>query len=614
MRKKQKDKSFNDLPPCVAEYINLVIKLMRYRRKVRDEVKTELAAHFEDALKDCKDDDEKEKKAQKLITEFGDAKMLAVLTRRAKRRCRPLWQTIAVRSFQALGLLIACFIFYCFYISLGTPTIAVNYIEQMTHLARPVADEALNAVPLYTKAFELYVKLPPLQEERGNQIYLLDEIIVNFSLSDLSDEYLSALRRWIQDNSETLQSFTEATQKPYCCWNRSGFERFGEINEYENMGFLRNLASLMCWRAIFKANDKYHKEALDDLLTCYQAGMHLKGPRLIREQNTGLYIQQYFANSAITILSNDPADRQELKNFQDALEKLMTDDTFLINYDVERFKSLDFIQRCYTDNGKGSGHLIPGRVREFFAEYDRSSSGRVIPGDVEEFLVDNYGKESENLIPFLWEFQYIILNKKSPANKVLDRGFLLGISIAGADRREMCRAFQRCFNDLQKEVNKTPFHRRKESRTGGYDISMLNNLTDASYYTRARYWPVWYFKDILEYVGETPHLTQCKIEALISVLGLLRYKQEKGSYPDSLNQLLANEYIKELPMDPYSDKPLVYKRTDEKFTLYSVGLNCVDDGGRMDKDEQENPRTWADNDDVVFWPKQLMRIRRRRIR
>ena len=62
---------------------------MCYRRKVRDEVKAELMAHFEDELEDCKIDEEKEEKARAILSDFGDLK-LAILLRRAKIRCRPL--------------------------------------------------------------------------------------------------------------------------------------------------------------------------------------------------------------------------------------------------------------------------------------------------------------------------------------------------------------------------------------------------------------------------------------------------------------------------------------------------------------------------------------------
>jgi len=76
MAKSEKDKTFENLPIFVAEYIKLVIKNMGYRKKAREEVQDELIDHFEAALKDCANEQEKQKKANRMIAEFGDAKLL----------------------------------------------------------------------------------------------------------------------------------------------------------------------------------------------------------------------------------------------------------------------------------------------------------------------------------------------------------------------------------------------------------------------------------------------------------------------------------------------------------------------------------------------------------
>ncbi|MHC4071052.1 MAG: hypothetical protein ACYTGS_03305 [Planctomycetota bacterium] len=74
------------LPACTVEFVRQLLKKMRYRRTVRDEVQAELTTHFEDELRDCKTDTDKEQKAKQVLTEFGDLKMLAVLLRRANFR------------------------------------------------------------------------------------------------------------------------------------------------------------------------------------------------------------------------------------------------------------------------------------------------------------------------------------------------------------------------------------------------------------------------------------------------------------------------------------------------------------------------------------------------
>ena len=92
MQNQNKPTDLQNLPVAASDFINSVIKKMRYRKKVRLDVRAELTAHFEDQLRDCATDRDREQKAQQLIADFGDPKLLAVLLRRAKKRCRPLWR------------------------------------------------------------------------------------------------------------------------------------------------------------------------------------------------------------------------------------------------------------------------------------------------------------------------------------------------------------------------------------------------------------------------------------------------------------------------------------------------------------------------------------------
>ena len=55
-------------------------------------------------------------------------------------------------------------------------------------------------------------------------------------------------------------------------------------------------------------------------------------------------------------------------------------------------------------------------------------------------------------------------------------------------------------------------------------------------------------------------------------------------------------------MDPWSDKPLAYKKTENDFILYSVGPNFTDDGGEHGRDRDGRIQKWADNGDMIFWP------------
>lgn len=71
------------------------------------------------------------------------------------------------------------------------------------------------------------------------------------------------------------------------------------------------------------------------------------------------------------------------------------------------------------------------------------------------------------------------------------------------------------------------------------------------------------------------------------------FKSRTGEYPENLEALVPG-LLMEVPVDPFTGKPLVYRREGRGFIVYSLGSNLKDDGGRgtweitqlvMDKDD-----------------------------
>lgn len=83
-----------------------------------------------------------------------------------------------------------------------------------------------------------------------------------------------------------------------------------------------------------------------------------------------------------------------------------------------------------------------------------------------------------------------------------------------------------------------------------------------------------------------------------TVLALFAARDRDGTFPESLDVLDA-----EFTIDPYSGEDFMYRRTDDGFTLYSVGADHEDDGGIHD-DRFGEPRDEQPADgDYVFWPR-----------
>jgi hypothetical protein len=175
----------------------------------------------------------------------------------------------------------------------------------------------------------------------------------------------------------------------------------------------------------------------------------------------------------------------------------------------------------------------------------------------------------------------------------------LAMSIASADRRQVSREFKKLYTTAQEWAYKTPWQLHKEN----VDLEM--GLANWSTFKKTRYWPVFLFATASGAVSKVAYRHKAQVEALITTLATIRFKQSTGDYPENLKELVTTGYLKKIPLDPFSDKPLVYKKTDDNFILYSVGLNFEDDDGQVYRDEKGKPQLWHDEfGDAVFWPVQ----------
>lgn len=79
------------------------------------------------------------------------------------------------------------------------------------------------------------------------------------------------------------------------------------------------------------------------------------------------------------------------------------------------------------------------------------------------------------------------------------------------------------------------------------------------------------------YIGANRDL---RLAFLYTALALRAWQQEHGRYPESLEDLVP-ELLPSLPDDPYSiDQPLRYQSSGDRYTLYSIGPDGIDDGGK----------------------------------
>jgi hypothetical protein len=566
MDRSSDQKEMENLPQSAQEFIKLVIKKMGYRRSVRRDVKAELTAHFVDELRDCTDQQQRQQKAQQLIEQFGDAKLLGILLRRAKKRCRPLWRTVVARTFQAIGILFLCLILYSAWFLTGKPNIKVDYLAIVNQKNKPLLSGKDNAWPDYEKAIMLFVEP---SKEMGEIEAFKNWRSSYTSFAELNPEDRKKIRTWVEDNNSAWQQYVQGSSKPYSyrqiLYSEKDKEKWLLNILLPELGTLRNLARLGIWRSRMEIYDGQKDSAVDECLAVIRTGRLWQSNRVtIVEQLVGLALSNLGHNEILYIISSRDIDSAKLQNIQQQILDIYKDGFPALNFEGERMMFMDIIQHTFTDSGLGGGHLIPERMA-LFHEIIKPDIGNTVPGRYDGA-----------------EYTSAILLFTVPA-------------MYHARRNKTIEKVDEMYNQIDRTAKMTPYHRH---------INDVNNVERVESLSKYRYFLVSMFVPAFNRASELVYRTRTSHEATITILALQRYKLKYGQYPEGLSQLHEQDYLHSIPLDPFSDKPLLYKKTDEGFMLYSVGLDFKDDGGVLGTDSKGQKTIWADEGDAVFWPVQ----------
>lgn len=546
-RQEENRERHDDLPGCVAEFLSELIRHMRYRRQVREEVRAELQSHFAEELRECKSEQEREKKAQEVIAGFGDVKLLATLLRRAKRRCRPPWQTAVMRTGQIAVLLVVCFIVYVTWFLAGRPVVTTDYVAQFNRLVRPPADESLNAAPFYTRAAAV-LEGPPAD---------IAELLKS-EYGDLSAEQKQRLAVWLGGQQEMLDLIAEGTRRPHY-WRTYESEE-GMLGVFlPHVASHRNLIRVLGHRARLLADEGQHEEALATIQVCYRHGRHLRaGNKTLIEQIVGMMAQNTASDTLLGVLSRGGLEPARLARLQKELDGLFVEEDFAVRVAGEKLGIYDEIQRCFTAGRFGGEHLYPRRL----ASLSSTGDGR---GEVVFDLVAT---------PRHW-------------------GTVARVLFVHPDKDETRATIDRAYDVWAGWLRKTPAQLRAEEIDINDEMERMvkgNLLLEIMVPALGR-------------VHELSYMTKVRFDAALAIVALLRYEAEKGRYPENLDELVTAGYLQCVPVDPWGAGPLTYRRMGEDFLLYGWGENFTDDGGRPGTDRHGDlDRWWAGNGDWVFWP------------
>jgi hypothetical protein len=311
---------------------------------------------------------------------------------------------------------------------------------------------------------------------------------------------------------------------------------------------VRLLVFALTYQTKLEATEGDREGAVADVLAGCRFALDVKRRLLLIDQMVGGAASNYALDTGFQVVGRCALGPPLLRRLQDRLVELSRDPMWYVDLKGEELAALDAVQE------------ICARAR---GARDKKDMGSV-----------------NKILGQLW----IIPEEDEGIEVAAERAYS---SVQGHTPEELAGLVRKGYAYLDSISSKTPFQLKKEAidadQTWKELVGGNKLLCGAPAVSRP-------FELSFRMVAQR--------DALITTLALLRYKDDKGGFPADLQELVSAGYVAQMPMDPYSDKPLVYRRTENNFLLYSVGADFRDGGGQHD-------RRWGQGEqggDYVFWP------------
>jgi hypothetical protein len=418
----------------------------------------------------------------------------------------------------------------------GKPTISVDYAAQYNEQVCP-ANFFPNhdAAADYGKAFALLPTIPDGVSAVGHL----------WEYEPASTEY-KILESWLASCEEGVGLLHKAAAKP-CFWSRvsSSDPTLPLSLESFDFGMFTQASHCLRYRAEYLAAQGNPVEASRCIATGLRMANQLNDAGL-QCLVAGQIVEMITHRAAFNLLARTDVDVALLADVQRQLEEVLaakTTPAFQSHGIVLR----DVIQRSFTAGD--DGHVLLHSVRDYLKERENPKS---------------------ELGANLAYLQHFWIAWRHP------------------DRRQTTQTVDRLVEAATQLIRQTPW----ELHAQGVNLSeRLRNLRGPNTFLS-----IAGAETTLTWAIQAHYRNLASTEALIVATGALRFHKDKTAWPGTLEELVSAGYLRRIPIDPYSGKPLVYARVGDSFVLYSYGPDCHDNGGTRNR----NPS--AGESDLIFWP------------
>ncbi len=549
------------LPKEIQACLLAVVKRTRLWRVEKTGIAVELIAHFQDGV-------EAGVSCEKLISDFGEGRAVAKMIRRAKIRQRG----IVYHGFRNLILLFCILVFtyigLAYYYASGEPRVKIDYFAKINAITAGVPEDE-RAWPIYQEAmvaiatdnlngdFKDILEGPLYGAKPGRVKW--DRVVEYLKLHDID------LNR--------LREATEYEKLGCMMYQKKGasLKEHLMINSFTPaLGVLRSAGEVLATDMYLAWDEKDGDRVIENFKAILNISRHLSEHSLMVNSDFCLYIKDLGVKHFSTVLYDAPElfTNKMLVKVAHILAEHRSRQLF--DFSGERRSVYDMIQRVYTDDGVGDGHL------------SYRGGGSLI--DIND--VYHRGTKSS----FVHDLKY---------EGVL--GFLLipAVTEYTASRKELNRVYDNAVDKMLKRFDVRLCDDSGELNPWDeLEKELGTSIADSPY------WPLSMFAIDINGMRHKIERSEAFSEGLLLGIGFELYHRDNRTYPESLKPLVYR-YLPQLPVDRMTGGVLKYKLLAGKPIVYSVGGDGDDDGGVTPYDGCPSC-PYPDISGVSSWPKTVV--------
>jgi hypothetical protein len=552
------------LPAELCGLIYAVARGTRLPVHEQSQIVAELAARFEASLAGGQS-------VADALARFGQVDEAARALRRARQRGRPLWyrlrRGLTLASSSALVLLLVIYGFLLGRYFVSEPTITRDYLIEINTASQSVP-EAERAWPIYREAI-LGIEPRPLELAMVRNIApkqwpeLVGYLERHADALELARQ--GSRRRRLgfyygdPSNPAWLEQVTGIKATPGS--HRTGLYALNSA-QVQHLAFLARLLAFDARRAALERDAETFET---DIRAALAIANHLRdmAPTLSSELHSLAMYETTLEELGVSLYRQpDLLAREQLGRLAKSVTDYAEGGSLHVRYIGERLAFRDFIQRIYTDDGEGEGHLTAESI-ETARRFSRGTFTSLI------------GNQR------LWPSGFSELVRDT------------SLVTLTADRSELTQMADRLWDQAELEQEE-PLWQWQPSAAQGE----VEQLAEASMTVRMRYWPLLLFFPPVETINLRGEFAAQKRDAALAALALCWHHKQTGAWPEHLDEL-DRALLPSLPIDRFTGQTLSYRVVDGRPLLYSVALDGNDDQGRAHRMGNHYGQRWEPRSKVV---------------